>query len=297
MADVITTLSDLIDPEVMADSISAKVEEGIRVLPYAKIDTTLEGQAGSSITLPKFGYIGDAIEAAEGEDIPTRALEATSNTFDIKKIGVGGILTDEAVLSGYGNPVGELTSQMAKSILNKTDFDGIEELLTAPTSYVATTIIGYKAIVNAIDAFDEEENSEKVIFVNPAQVTQLRLDPDFISKDKYDNNVMVKGEIGMVANTRVIASKKVSKETIEETIGETTYSKEYWVNPIVKLTSGEEEDEAAALTVYLKRDTNIETQRISKKRITEITGDKLYVVALSDDSKVVLLKALVIPMV
>ena len=42
MADVITTLSKLIDPEVLADMVSAKIPKKIRVTPFAKIDTKLE---------------------------------------------------------------------------------------------------------------------------------------------------------------------------------------------------------------------------------------------------------------
>lgn len=55
MADVVTKLANLINPEVMADMISAKVDKKIRLTPYAKLDTTLQGRAGDTITLPKFG--------------------------------------------------------------------------------------------------------------------------------------------------------------------------------------------------------------------------------------------------
>ena len=46
MADVVTKLAQLINPEVMGDMVSAKVEAKIRITPYAKVDTTLQGQAG-----------------------------------------------------------------------------------------------------------------------------------------------------------------------------------------------------------------------------------------------------------
>lgn len=52
-----TKLANLINPEVMADMVSAKVEKKIRVMPYAKLDTTLQGQAGDTITIPKYGLI------------------------------------------------------------------------------------------------------------------------------------------------------------------------------------------------------------------------------------------------
>lgn len=274
-----TKLAQLINPEVMADMVSAKAEKKARVIPYAKVDTTLQGQAGDTISLPKYGFIGEAVEVAEGEEIPVRQMSVSSEQHTIKKAGIGGTLTDEAVLSGYGNPVGELTNQMALSIAGKVDTDAYEELIKAPTIYNGTGAISYNEVVNAIDLFEEETNTEKVMFINPKQVTQLRLDPNFISKDKYGNEVMVNGEIGMVANARIVASKRV--KAVDGS----------YLCPIVKLEEDTEtEDASPALTIFLKRDTNVESDRIARSRKTEITGDKMYVVALTNETKVIVAK-------
>lgn len=274
-----TKLAQLINPEVMADMVSAKVDKKMRVIPYAKVDTTLQGQAGDTITVPKFAYIGEAVDVAEGEDIPVRQMATTSESYKIKKAAIGGILTDEAVLSGYGNPVGELTNQMALSIGGKADTDGYEELVKAPTAYTGTGAISYLNVINAIDKFEEETNTEKVMFIHPKQITQLRADEKFIDKSAYGNQVMLDGEIGMIANARIVASKKVRVEG------------GYYLNPIVKLEEDtESEDASPALTIFLKRDTNVETDRIARNRTTEVTGDKMYVVALTNESKVIVAK-------
>ena len=65
MNENLTKLESLIDPEVMAPMISGKLEKAIVATPFAKIDNTLEGQPGSTITVPKYEYIGDA------EDVDT----------------------------------------------------------------------------------------------------------------------------------------------------------------------------------------------------------------------------------
>ncbi len=63
------------------------------------------------------------------------------------------------------------------------------------------------------------------------------------------------------------------------------------LNPIVKIESETDlQDESPALTIYIKRDTNVEAQRESLRRVTDISVDKLYTVALSNASKVVLAK-------
>lgn len=276
-----TFLEDLINPSVMADMISAKIAAKIRVLPFAKVDTTLQGRAGSTITIPQFTWSGEAEVVAEGEEIPIRALGTKSVNHTIKKIGIGGKITDEAILSGFGDPVGALNTSIANSIMSKCDNDAMEELLNAKTIFESTSEIAYVPVVDGIDLFGEEVNSAKATFIHPHQVSTLRKDKDFISADKYDNKVMINGEIGKIANSIVVASKKVKQ------VGG------YFYNPIVRLNNDKEtEDEIPALTYFLKRDVNVEKTRIARNRTTEITGDQHYVVALTNESNVVILKTL-----
>ena len=117
MATGTTKLAQLIDPEVMAPMISAKIENAIVATPFAKIDNTLVGKAGDTITIPKYEYIGDAEDLAEGVTADKTKLTTTSAPFTVKKAVKQVELTDEAVLSGYGNPVGETNSQLAKYLL------------------------------------------------------------------------------------------------------------------------------------------------------------------------------------
>lgn len=206
-------------------------------------------------------------------------LETSTETFKIKKAMKAVDLTDEAVLSGYGNPVGETNVQLAKSIASKIDADAMDALSKAQLKYTAsaTDPISYKGIVNAIDLFEEEVQSDKVMFIHPKQVTQLRLDPDFISADKYNNEVMMRGEIGMIAGVRIVPSKRVKAD-------ESKYS-----CPIIKLNNDSEtEDDSPALTVFLKRDTNVETERNSLARKTAISVDKMYGVSITNQSKVII---------
>lgn len=288
MANQTTKLSDLINPQVMADMISAKIANKIVVAPFAKIDTTLEGIPGNTVTVPQYAYIGDAADVAEGVAAETAKLTASTTTVTVKKAMKAVELTDEAVLSGYGNPVGETNNQLAKSIASKVDNDAMTALQGAQLTYDGSAAaIKYSGIVDAIDLFEEEVNSEKVIFVHPKQVTQLRKDADFISADKYKAGVILTGEIGMIANCRVVPSKKVPVVKV----GETGSQIDCYACPIVKLNNETETDgDAAAITIYLKRDTNVETDRVSLARKTDISADKHYAVALSNTSKVVLAK-------
>ena len=63
----------------------------------------------------------------------------------------------------------------------------MEALQTASLIYDGSkAAISYNAIVDAVDLFEEEMGcSDKVLFIHPKQVTQLRKNPDFLSADKY----------------------------------------------------------------------------------------------------------------
>ena len=282
MANQTTMIADLINPQVMADMISAKIPMKLVVAPFAKVDTTLSGVPGNTITVPQYAYIGDAEDIAEGIAAETVKLQTSTTTVTVKKAMKAVELTDEAVLSGYGNPVGETNNQLAKAIASKVDNDAMDALQEAQLVYDGSaSVIKYTGVVDAIDLFDEEVNTEKVIFVHPKQVTQLRKDADFISADKYTGDVVMTGEIGKIANCRVVASKKVPLDD-----GGANY-----LCPIVKLNNdAETEEDAPALTIYLKRDTNVETDRVSLARKTDISVDKHYTVALSNTAKVVIAK-------
>lgn len=266
-----TKLTNLVNPQVMADMISAELPAKIKVAPLAKIDNTLVGRAGNTITVPSFGYIGEAKDVAEGVAIDLTQMSTSTKTATVKKAGKGVEISDEAVLSGYGEPVGEARRQLTLSIADKIDSDCMDELKKATLSHdlSATAIISYEGIVDAIDKFEEEDYEDKVIFVHPKQVTQLRKDPNFLSLDKYPVPVVMNGVIGSIAGCQVVVSKKV--DTTEN----------MYKCPIVK---------AGALTIYMKRAAEVEADRDILKKTTVITADEHFVAKLTDESKVVLAK-------
>lgn len=209
-----TTMNDVINPQVMGDMISAKTEAMLKITPYAKVDTTLQGVPGDTKTVPSWKYIGDAEDVTEGAEVGLTSMKASSTTFTIKKAMKAVGITQEAINSGYGNPVDQAETQLAKAIAGKVDNDVFAAALkTSQVSGDGSSVIAYSGVVDIVDVFDEEEITDKALFINPKQLTKLRKDTEFISADKYNNNVMVSGEIGMICQTRIIPSKKVPKIT------------------------------------------------------------------------------------
>ena len=277
----VTTLvnGDVFDPQVVSDMINAKVEKKAVMTGYIKMDSTLSGVPGSTVTVPRWGYIGEAVELTEGQTIDTTKMAFTTAQYGIKKIGKGVMLTDEAQLSGYGNPMGTATNQIALSISEKLDNDRVAVLYESKNVVDASSAaIKYSAIVDGVDAFGEEEESRKVILIHSKQKTQLRKDADFLSADKFAAGVMMNGAIGRVAGCDVIVSNKVKMED------------GVYYNPIIKLNNdAETEDDLPAVTYFLKRGNLVEHKR------EEGVGDKIVCTAfgmpaLTNESKVVILK-------
>ena len=283
MADLSKTTTlvngDVFDPQVVSDMINAKVEKKAVMTGYIKVDSTLQGQPGSTVTVPKWGYIGVAEDYEEGVAIDTTKMAFTTSQYGIKKIGKGVRLTDEAQLSGYGNPVGTATNQIAMSISEKLDNDRIAVLYESKNVYDASTAaIKYAAIVDGVDVFAEEEESKKVILIHSKQKTQLRKDADFIAADKIGPELLTNGAIGRIAGCDVVVSNKVK---LEDGV---------YYNPIIKLSNDNEtEDDMPAITYFLKRGNLVEHQRepgVADNIICTAYG----MPALTNEAKVVILK-------
>ena len=333
----LTKLENLVDPEVMADMVSAKLPKKIKFSPIARIDTTLAGRPGSTITVPKYAYIGDAEDVAEGVAMGTTVLTASTTQATVKKAGKAVEITDESVLSGYGDPLGQGANQLTMSIAAKVDNDGYDALCGATLVYDGTgAVIGYNGIVDADSKFEDEsdESIAKVLFINPLQEATLRKDEDFKSKDKYPLDVIMNGTIGSIAGAQVVKSKKVKKITyeisesgtitvVDDSVSETETAKHvdtvrantlgsvkvgdklkavttaYYACPLVVVSPQDQNEdptadgvaeEEAAITIYMKRNVEVEADRDILKKTTVISADEHYTVSLSNESKVVLAK-------
>ena len=269
MADV-TKIANMINPEVMADVVRDKLTDLIKFTPLAKIDTTLQGRAGDTVTLPKFAYIGDAADVAEGEAIPMALLTTSTSKVKVKKAGKGIKITDEAVLSGYGDPVGEGTNQLSLSIAAKVDNDclaalsGIKANMTVDVS--AKDTIGSHVIADGLVKFGEDLEGEKVLLIAPAQLAQIRKDPDYLKPSEMTQKAIMGGVIGEIWGCQICDSNKIKA------------SGSKYTNYIVK---------PGALAIYLKRGVEVETARDISLKLTEITADEHYAVYLLDESKAI----------
>jgi len=263
-----TKLTNLVNPEVMADMISASLPSKIKFAPLARVDQTLVGQAGDTVTIPRYEYIGDADDLTEGVAMGTTVLNTNSQTVTVKQAGKAVEVTDQSVLSGYGDPLGNAEKQLNESIRSKVDNDCVTALNSATLTHDASTgKISYDAIVDGVDKFEEEDDEQKILFIHPLQKGTLRKDQQFIENVP---NAYMTGVVGEIAGCQVVASNKVKQW---DDAGTLKYD-----NFIVK---------PGALAIYLKRDVAVESDRDILAKTTVVSADEHYVAALEDESKVV----------
>ena len=268
-----TMLSNIINPQVMADMISAELPNALQVSKIYKVDRTLTGKAGNTITVPQWAYIGSADDLAEGAEGTVSQMTATDKEYTVKKAVKNVEITDEALLSGYGDPKGEAVKQLRLAIADKVDNDGIALLKgidaeTDGAQISEATEMGYDAVADAVDMFnDEEQGGDKVLLVNKAGIKALRKDTRFI--DKYSDAgvaMMASGVVGRVAGCEVIVSNKIND-----------VNKAYVLKP-------------EAITAFIKRDVSVETDRDILHKKTLISADEHYTCAIEDMSKIVVIE-------
>lgn len=251
-----TYLSNLFNPEVVADIINNKLTDKMTFAPLAKIDYTLEGRAGSIVKLPYYNYIGAASTVSEGYDIGIRQVTQSTVSVAITKYGVAVQMTDEAVLSGFGDPIGEATDQIAMSIADALD-NALLAALSANTASEqnystsgSTVALAPSDIPLALAKYGEDMEGEKALIVTPDFYAQL-VSQNWIPASEIAANVRIRGAVGMAYGCQVIVTNRL-----------VTSGNLYIVKP-------------NTLAVFMKRDTLIEADRDILNQSTVLAGSKL----------------------
>lgn len=268
-----TMLSNLVNPEVMGDLIEKKLVDAMKFAPLAEIDSTLVGRPGDTLTMPYYDYIGDASVLAEGSALSVATLQASTVSATVHKIAQGVELTDEAVLSGYGDPIGEAANQLVLSLASQTDnevltaLSGIGSEMTYNTS--ASTVAPTDTdITAALELFGEDIDGIKVAIVAPAVYTAMRSNVNsWIPASEMAAGIAVRGVVGEYQGCQIMVSNKLK-----------TSKNIYIVKP-------------GALKVILKRGTLVEADRDILHFTTVITASKHFVAYLYNAAKAIKIAA------
>ena len=259
MAQVNTTtgtyLSSLFNPQVVADLIDTKLTDNMVFAPLAKIDYTLQGRAGNTVTLPYYGYIGAASQVSEGYDIGIRKLSQNTSSVSIIKLGVAIQMTDEAVLSGYGDPIGEGATQVAVSLDDALDtklLDALAANSASDQNYSTSASTGLEPedIPLALAKYGEDNDGTKVLLSTPDFYAKL-VGKNWIPASEIAANIRVRGAVGMAYGCQVVVTNRLKAS-----------GNLYIVKP-------------NTLAVFIKRGAMVETDRDILNQSTVLAGSIL----------------------
>lgn len=271
-----TTTAQVINPQVMADMVSAKLPKLIKFTPLAYIERTLVGIPGDTLTVAKWTYSGDATEITEGQSIPVDQLGTSKTTMTIKQAGKAVEITDKAALVAHGDIYSEAARQIALAIANKIDNDLVALAKTA-TQNIAEAPITVDSIDKALQIFEDEEDAKYVALVNPKDAIKLRADAgkNWLRGSELGADVIVSGTFGEISGVQVVRSKKIEE------------GKGFLVKISPDTTDEEDNAKYGAFVINLKRDVMVENDRDILKKTTVYSGDEYYGTYLYDDTKVV----------
>lgn len=252
-----TLLSNLINPKVIADFIEQKLVDNMVFAPLATIDYTLSGRAGDTLQFPTWNYIGDASTLSEASSLSVATLTASMASVTVHKIAQGVELTDEAVLSGLGDPVGEGVAQITLALASGIDNEMLTTLGTIGSAMTYQTSASTVApadtdIIDALELFGEDIDGTKVAIVPPAVYTSMRKtgkdSGNWIPASELSANIAIKGSVGEYQGCQVIVSNKLK-----------TSGNIFIVKP-------------NALRLVMKREAQVETDRDIIRFTNVITG-------------------------
>lgn len=230
------------------------------------IDDSLVGTAGMIKTINTYTYTGTAEEVAAGAGNTSRgSIAYVGKDYTVKMVQQAFDYLDEDFMKD--NVIVDMGIQGATSVMSNkmtSDFyaalattgSGSTELVQKVT-FPKGKEISYDAIVDAISALNVEDESGVFVIIPNAWKAALRKDADY--KAARMGEVVYNGQVGTIAGIPVVATKALTGKAY-------VLTKE-------------------AVTLFLKKDVEVEQDRDADTRKNSIYLRDCYVCALTDATK------------
>ena len=230
------------------------------------IDNELAQEAGMTKTINTYTYTGTAEEVAAGVGNSNRgSISYVGKDYTVKMVQQAFDYCDEDFMKD--NVIVDMGLKGATQIMsNKMTSDFYTALATTDLSsnelvsgvtFAKGGHISYDVIVDAIAALNVEDESKVFVIIPNTWKAALRKDTDY--KAAHMGDVVYNGQVGTICGIPVVATKALT-------------------NKAYVLT-----DEA--VTLFMKKDVEVEQDRNSDTRTNSIYLRACYVCALTDATK------------
>ena len=232
------------------------------------IDNSLTATAGMTKTINTYTYSGVAEELAvgAGNTASTRgSIAYVGKDYVVKMVQQAADYYDEDFMKD--NLIVDFMLKGATQVMtNKMTSDFYAALATTGSdsnelvkgiTFAKNSKLSYDVIVDAISELNVEDESGIFIVIPNAWKAALRKDADY--KSAHMGDVIYNGQVGTVAGIPVIATKALSDKAYVMT--------------------------KEAVTLFMKKDVEVEQERDADKRKNSIYLRDCYICALTDATK------------
>lgn len=230
------------------------------------IDDSLASSAGMVKTINTYTYSGTAEEVSAGSGNTSRgSIAYVGKDYTVKMVQQAFDYTDEdfmkdPVIVDYGikGATSVMSNKMTADFYSAlaTTGSGSTELVSGIT-FAKGKALSYDVIVDAISELNVEDESGVFVVIPNAWKASLRKDADY--KSAQLGQVVYNGQVGTVAGIPVIATKALTNKAYVMT--------------------------KEAVTLFMKKDVEVEQDRDADKRKNSIYLRDCYVCDLTDATK------------
>ena len=151
-----TAISDIIDPQVLSDQISAKFPDKLVLGTPGLVDVDSEfplGAPGTKFTIPFWKRISAFGDMTEGTALTPSKIQALSESATVLRGGGAFEVYDTAQLVSKSDPVGEIAGQIARRAAEYIDAKLVSQVAHTPNVFDQTNAT---VQTNANGIFDEK---------------------------------------------------------------------------------------------------------------------------------------------
>lgn len=274
-----TINQNVIVPEVYASLVREKIAGKCKVAQFLVNLGDLHGKVGETLTMPKWAYIGDAVDWDVNTPMDKTQMKQTSTQATIKAIAAPAVeVADYDNEVELGNAIEEAASQQALGVARKYDTDAIECALQSPLKYQLATknAVTQEELIAILGLYGDDRDSADfdAIVVHSTFAPSFYEMPMFVKKDmtmtKDGNGIAVNGVIGEFLSIPVVLSDRLYDTTNQEGFILVMKKK--------------------AISIIPKENPHAEPERNVSLRRTTIYLSQFYAMALTDDEAVVFAK-------
>lgn len=257
---------------VLENKMNELLETGLNAVNFMTVDNSLNAAPGMIKKIHKYTYEGKVERLGVGQgNTEFGKVTYVSEAYEVEVAQEKFAYRDEEFMQDPMIVDAGLVG-MSKTMINDMNSKFFDELAKGTLEHKIGTAqaLTYDAIVDAVEKLsvqdqviggvNVEDESGLIILVGADLRADLRKDDDFVRANQ--GAILFNGQIGTICGIPVVHSRKVPANTCY------VFTKE-------------------AVTLFTKKDSEIEQKRIPDTRTNEVYARKVNLVALTDDTKVI----------